>query len=237
MKVLAAVLVVVCGAALIVLEPGAAGADPASALVESAQEAQGPKVQNYQGSYLWGLEVGGALPSQDIHGSLSSGWGEYVSGQALYGVWPHVLLGMDMDFYHVPVNIQSTGFNLGAEWTLAVMPMIEFRTNRMGNWSFYGNIGVGMNDDNFMESPGLTSACGIGACSITMQIAFAARFAVGADYYLSQNLSATVEGGYMMNYTPASVSVSVPGYTAPSAETFNLSTVFVLVGFHYDGTP
>ncbi len=236
MRIVAGIVAGVLCSGLMLLAPGDAGADPVSALVESAQ-IQGPKPQDYQGTFLWGFEAGGAHSPQDIQTTLSSGWGVYASGQALFGMWPNVLIGMDMDYYHIPVNVGSTGFNLGAEWTIAVMPMVEFRTNRMGNWSFYGNIGVGMNDDNFLNSPGLNSACALSSCSISTQIALAARFAVGADYYLTKNLSATMEGGYMVNVTPTSLSVSVPGYTAPAVATFNLSTVFMLVGFHYDGTP
>lgn len=221
---------------LMVLETVDAWGDPVTALVQSAQSEQGPKSEDYKGAFLWGVEAGGAYVPQNIHTSVTSGWGPYLSGSALYGFWPNILLGMDFDYYQVPFNVQSTGFNLGSDWTVAVMPMIEFRTNRMGNWSLYGNIGVGMNDNNFLNSSALNAACG-GSCSVAMQISFAARFAVGADYYLTKNLSATAEVGYMMNYTPANVTVSVPGYSVSEGETLNLSTMFVLVGFHYNGTP
>ncbi len=220
---------------LMALETVEARADPVNALEQSAQEAQGPKVEDYKGVFLWGLQAGGAYVPQNIHTSTTSGWGTYVSGNALYGFWPNILLGMDIDYYRVPFNVQSNGFNLGADWTVSVLPMVEFRTNRMGNWSLYGNIGIGMNDNNFLNSSGLNAACG--SCSIDMQISFAARFALGADYYVTKNLSATAEVGYMMNDTPAIVTVSAPGYSASGGETLNLSTMFVLVGFHYNGTP
>ena len=200
---------------------------------------------DFLGAWVMGIQAGPTFSPQDLvlmRGttvSLVSGVGPYVSANALYGVSHfetiplNLLLGLDVDYNSLPVNTQSTSFNLGNTSTFSLLPTAELRTDKMGNVSLYGSLGLGVNFNSFSNSASLNSLCGSVTCTIAPGSSFAARLGVGLDYFISPNFALNTEIGYLFNLANTTLTLSAPGATASGSQNANLNTLFFLFGFHY----
>lgn len=205
----------------------------------------GTSQNGFLNTWVVGIQAGPTFAPQnlvDLRGStlnLVSGVGPYVSANALYGVSHfatiplNVLVGLDIDYNSLPVNVQSSSFNLGNSSTVSLLPTVEFRTDKMENLSLYASLGLGVNFNSFSNSSSLNSFCGAVSCSITPSDSFAARLGVGLDYFISPNFALNAEIGYLFNLTNTTLTLSVPGASASGSQNVNLNTLFFLFGFHY----
>ncbi len=169
--------------------------------------------------------------------TLVSGVGPYLSFNALYWVGRvdpvDLLLGLDVDYNSLPVNSQSSSFSWGNTSTVSLLPTVELRTDKLGNVSLYGSLGLGVNFNGFSNSASLNTFCGSFTCTIAPGTSFAARFGVGLDYFISPNFALNAEIGYLFNLANTAMTVSVPGATTSGSQNVDLSTLFFLFGFHY----
>ena len=198
---------------------------------------------DFLGAWVVGIQAGPAFSPQDlvtIRGTtttLVSGVGPYLSFNALYGVGRvdpvDLLLGLDVDYNSLPVNSQSSSFSWGNTSTVSLLPTVELRTDKLGNVSLYGSLGLGVNFNGFSNSASLNTFCGSFTCTIAPGTSFAARFGVGLDYFISPNFALNAEIGYLFNLANTAMTVSVPGATTSGSQNVDLSTLFFLFGFHY----
>lgn len=209
--------------------------------------APGTSQNGFLNTWVVGIQAGPTFAPQNLftnflgtNTNLVSGVGPYVSANALYGVSHfstiplNVLVGLDIDYNSLPVNVQSSSFNLGNSSTVSLLPTVEFRTDKMENLSLYASLGLGVNFNSFSNSSSLNSFCGGVTCSINPSDSFAARLGVGLDYFISPNFALNAEIGYLVNYTSAAITATAPGISLTTGNgTVNASTLFFLFGFHY----
>lgn len=195
--------------------------------------------------WVIGIQAGPTFALQNlvnIRGTttnLVSGVGPYVSLSALRGIQHYqdaglnLLVGLDIDYNSLPVNSQTTSFNWGNTSTFSLLPTLEIRTDNEANLSFYASLGLGVNFNSFSNSSSLNTFCGGVSCSISPSDSFAARFGFGVDYFITQNFALNTEIGYLFNLTNTTMTLVVPGGSAAGSQNVNLSTLFILFGFHY----
>lgn len=196
---------------------------------------------DYTGSVLLGIQGGFGAPTQNIDSSLNSAVDYMVNFSALYGISHfdtiplNTLAGLDVSVSGHPVNLISSGFNLGEATSVSFLPTIELRSDKMDNWSFYGSLGIGFNVNTFTNSASLNAGCSAlgSSCVVNPGISYASRVALGADYYVSPNLSLNAELGYLYNNPTSSVNVSRSNISISGSGPTNISTFFVLFGFDY----
>ena len=214
---------------------------PSTPQASSTDHSHANKSTNFKGAWVVGLQAGPTGAPQTMftnflgsNANLVSGVGPYVSANALYGVWSNVLIGLDIDYNSLPVNVNTTSFNLGNTSTVSLLPTIEVRTDDDHNFSFYASLGLGVNFNNFSNSSSLNALCSGVTCAINPSDSFAARLGLGMDYFVTQNFALNTELGYLFNYTSASLMVTAPGIVLTTGNgTVDASTFFWLFGFHY----
>lgn len=196
---------------------------------------------DYTGSVLLGIQGGFGAPTQNIDSSFNSAVDYMLNFSALYGVTHfetiplNTLAGLDVSVSGHPVNVISSGFNLGEATSISFLPTIELRTDKMDNWSFYGSFGIGFNANSFTNSASLNAVCSANSisCVVSPGTSLGLRVAVGTDYYVTQNLSLNAEMGYLYNDPTSSLTLAGNNASLSGSGQTNISTFFLLFGFDY----
>lgn len=220
---------------------GAGYPAPASADPLSQDLAVNSERSDYLGSLLVGLQGGVGWPVQTVDSALSGSMGYMVNASALYGIdrftaLPvNLLTGLDVTFAGHPVSVTGSGFNVGNASSVSFLPTVELRSDKIGNWAFYGSFGLGVNINNFSNSSGFNAACaGVGiGCTVSPGPSLGVRVALGTDYYITSNLGLNAEIGYLLNDPTSSVTLSAPGGSLTGNGSTNFSTFFLLFGIDY----
>lgn len=145
-------------------------------------------------TWVLGARVGFSVPTQTLTDDFSSstGIGPLVNFQALYSFNNWLLAGMMVEWERHGVDWDRR-FNiveLGHQDTVSVLPTVEVRPVKLGQFVPYANMSFGVNVNRFGESvPGVISPSNT----------FAWRIGWGADFMLNNRMALNAEWSYKRN--------------------------------------
>ena len=197
--------------------------------------------KDFAGAWVVGLAGGMDVPTQGITSEINSSLNYDVNLNALYGVAHfetiplNTLVGLTLDISGHPVNLASNDFNLGQATSFSILPTLEFRSDKINNFSIYGSLGVGANINFYSNSSAFDAICSADSisCNFSPGDSFAFRVALGIDYFTTPNLAVNSEVGYLFNDPTSTAVLAGRGAFASGTGPTNLSTFFWLIGFHY----
>lgn len=145
-------------------------------------------------TWVLGARAGFSVPTQTLSNDFpgSAGIGPLVNFQALYSFNNWLLAGMMVEWERHGVDRATRfgDFNIGHQDTVSVLPTVEIRPVKLGQFVPYANMSFGVNVNSFGESvPGIISPSNT----------FAWRIGWGADYMLNQRVALNAEWAYKRN--------------------------------------
>lgn len=145
-------------------------------------------------TWILGARVGFSVPTQTLTNDFRSSTdiGPLVNFQALYSFNNWLLAGMMIEWERHGVSRESRFFStdLGHQDTVSVLPTVEVRPVKLGQFVPYANMSFGVNVNSFGESVRNV---------ISPSNTFAWRIGWGADYLLNQRLALNAEWAYKRN--------------------------------------
>jgi opacity protein-like surface antigen len=144
-------------------------------------------------TWVLGIRAGFAVPTQTLTNDFqsSTGIGPLVNFQALYSFNSWLLAGMMVEWERHGIDREGQFIvELGHQDTVSVLPTVEIRPVKLGQFVPYVNMSFGVNVNSFGESvPGVISPSNT----------FAWRLGWGADYMLNQRFALNAEWAYKRN--------------------------------------
>lgn len=145
-------------------------------------------------TWVLGARAGFSVPTQTLTTEFrsSTGIGPLVNFQALYSFNNWFLAGMMVEWERHGVDQESRFFStdLGHQDTVSVLPTVEVRPVKLGQFVPYANMSFGVNVNGFGENV---------RPRISPSNTFAWRIGWGADYLLNQRLALNAEWAYKRN--------------------------------------
>jgi outer membrane protein len=145
-------------------------------------------------TWVLGARAGFAVPTQTLSNDFSSstGIGPLVNFQALYSFNNWLLAGIMVEWQRHGVDNETRFIDeeLGHQDTVSVLPTVEIRPVKLGQFVPYANMSFGVNVNGFGES---------GRHVISPSNTFAWRIGWGADYMLNQRFALNAEWAYKRN--------------------------------------
>ena len=145
-------------------------------------------------TWVLGARVGFSVPTQTLSDDFpsSTGIGPLVNFQALYSFNTWLLAGMMVEWERHGVGMDSRfgQIDLGHQDTVSVLPTVEVRPAKIGQFVPYANMSFGVNVNGFGED---------GRGRISPSNTFAWRIGWGADYLINQRLALNAEWAYKRN--------------------------------------
>ncbi len=146
-------------------------------------------------TWVLGARVGFSVPTQALSDNFPSSTdiGPLVNFQALYSFNNWLLAGMMVEWERHGVDIESrfVDVDLGHQDTVSVLPTVEVRPVKLGQFVPYANMSFGVNVNGFGEN--------VRGSRISPTNTFAWRIGWGADYLLNQRLALNAEWAYKRN--------------------------------------
>jgi len=146
-------------------------------------------------TWVLGARVGFSVPTQTLSDNFPSSTdiGPLVNFQALYSFNNWLLAGMMVEWERHGVGIESrfVDVDLGHQDTVSVLPTVEVRPVKLGQFVPYANMSFGVNVNGFGEN--------MRGSRISPSNTFAWRIGWGADYLLNQRLALNAEWAYKRN--------------------------------------
>jgi opacity protein-like surface antigen len=157
--------------------------------------------------WTFGLRAGIAVPTQNgftVATETEEIWfesklGPAVNVQALRHISPMLALGLTVEWERHAYRGNSTGTGipdakLGTLNTISLLPTVELRPGRYGQFAPYGTIGIGMNINNFSTDASQAPD------DISISPTGALRVGLGTDYFLTDHLALNTELAWKYNY-------------------------------------
>ncbi|MDH5639716.1 MAG: porin family protein [Nitrospira sp.] len=147
-------------------------------------------------TWVLGARAGFSVPTQTLSNTfnvpISSDIGPLVNFQAMYSFNNWLLAGMMIEWERHGVDFDF-GFNavdLGHQDTVSVLPTVEIRPVKLGQFVPYANMSFGVNVNSFGESV---------PAVISPSNTFAWRIGWGADFMLNNHIALNAEWAYKRN--------------------------------------
>ncbi len=183
------------------------------------------------GTWVLGMRAGFAPVTQTVaDGRLlglpgletSTDVGSLVNFQAMYSLNRWLLVGLMLEWERHSMDLERPVLDLGHQDTVSVLPTVEIRPVRLGNFIPYVNMSFGVNVNSFGESRDL------GGTRISPSNTFAWRLGWGGDYMITKQVALNAEMAYKRNDGHATV--TAPGGGQVRIEDWNASSFGFLFG-------
>jgi opacity protein-like surface antigen len=142
------------------------------------------------GKWVLGFRAGFAPLTQQLSNNTSTSVGPLVNVQGLYSFNTWFLAGLMVEWERHGVSVERPDVDLGHQDTVSVLPTIELRPVRLGQFIPYVNMSFGVNVNSFGEDTALR---------INPSNTFAWRLGWGADYRLNERFALNTEWAYKRN--------------------------------------
>ncbi|MBM4128319.1 MAG: porin family protein [Nitrospira sp.] len=172
--------------ALLVLGLGGLSMPTASSAEEAKQQFGGIEA----GKWVLGFRAGFTPLTQQLSNNFDTSIGPLVNVQGLYSFNTWFLAGLMVEWQRHGVSVERPDVDLGHQDTVSVLPTIELRPVKLGQFSPYVNMGFGVNVNSFGEDTALR---------ISPSNTFAWRLGWGADYRLNERVALNTEWAYKRN--------------------------------------
>jgi outer membrane protein len=143
------------------------------------------------GKWMLGMRAGFAPLRQSITANTSTDVGSLVNFQAMYSLNRWLLVGLMLEWERHAVDSDRPATDLGHQDTVSVLPTVEIRPVKLGQFTPYVNMSFGVNVNSFGEDSG------IGRISPSNN--FAWRLGWGGDYMITQQFALNAEMAYKRN--------------------------------------
>ena len=145
-------------------------------------------------TWVLGVRAGFSVPTQTLTNEFrsSTSIGPLVNVHALYSFNNWLLAGMMIEWERHGVDRESRfgNIDLGHQDTVSVLPTVEVRPGKLGQFVPYANMSFGVNVNGFGED---------GRGRISPSNTFAWRIGWGADYMLNHRYALNAEWAYKRN--------------------------------------
>ncbi len=148
------------------------------------------------GKWVLGFRVGFTPLTQQLSDNTSTSVGPLVNFQGLYSVNSWFLVGLMLEWERHGVSLERPDVDLGHQDTVSVLPTMELRPAKLGQFIPYVNMSFGVNVNSFGEDTGTR---------ISPSNNFAWRLGWGADYKLYERFALNAEWAYKRNDGHATV--------------------------------
>jgi len=142
------------------------------------------------GKWILGVRVGFAPLTQQLSDNTATSVGPLVNFQGLYSVNSWFLVGLMLEWERHGVSRERPDRDLGHQDTVSVLPTMELRPAKLGQFIPYVNMSFGVNINSFGEDTGIR---------ISPSNTFAWRLGWGADYKLNERFALNGEWAYKRN--------------------------------------
>ena len=158
--------------------------------VASAEDGKPQFGGSEAGKWVLGLRAGFAPLTQQLSTNADTSIGPLVNVQGLYSFNTWFLAGLMVEWERHGVSVERPDVDLGHQDTVSVLPTVELRPVKLGQFIPYVNMSFGVNVNSFGEDTGLR---------ISPSNTFAWRLGWGADYRLNDRLALNTEWAYKRN--------------------------------------
>lgn len=142
------------------------------------------------GRWVLGFRAGFAPLTQQLSENTSTSIGPLVNFQAMYSLNSWFLVGLMLEWERHAVSVERPDIDLGHQDTVSVLPTLELRPAKLGQFSPYVNMSFGVNVNSFGENTALR---------ISPSNTFAWRLGWGTDYRLNKQFALNLEWAYKRN--------------------------------------
>ena len=142
------------------------------------------------GRWVLGFRAGFAPLTQQLSENTSTSIGPLVNFQAMYSLNTWFLVGLMLEWERHAVSAERPDIDLGHQDTVSVLPTLELRPAKLGQFSPYVNMSFGVNVNSFGENTALR---------ISPSNTFAWRLGWGTDYRLNKQFALNLEWAYKRN--------------------------------------
>ena len=142
------------------------------------------------GRWVLGFRAGFAPLTQQLSENTSTSIGPLVNFQAMYSLNSWFLVGLMLEWERHAVSAERPDIDLGHQDTVSVLPTLELRPAKLGQFSPYVNMSFGVNVNSFGENTALR---------ISPSNTFAWRLGWGTDYRLNKQFALNLEWAYKRN--------------------------------------
>ena len=142
------------------------------------------------GRWVLGFRAGFAPLTQQLSENTSTSIGPLVNFQAMYSLNTWFLVGLMLEWERHAVSVERPDIDLGHQDTVSVLPTLELRPAKLGQFSPYVNMSFGVNVNSFGENTALR---------ISPSNTFAWRLGWGTDYRLNKQFALNLEWAYKRN--------------------------------------
>jgi outer membrane protein len=149
------------------------------------------------GRWMLGMRAGFAPLTQSIAPNTSTDVGSLVNFQAMYSLNRWLLVGLMLEWERHAVDSDRPARDLGHQDTVSVLPTVEIRPVKLGQFTPYVNMSFGVNVNSFGEDSGVPR--------ISPSNNFAWRLGWGGDYMITQQIALNAEMAYKRNDGHATV--------------------------------
>lgn len=161
------------------------------------------------GTWVLGMRAGFAPLTQGLTPNTSTDVGSLVNFQAMYSLNKWLLVGLMLEWERHAVDVERPDVDLGHQDTVSVLPTVEIRPVKLGQFIPYVNMSFGVNVNSFGEDRG------VGRISPSNN--FAWRLGWGGDYMITKQVALNAEMAYKRNDGHATVNnIRVEDWNASS---------------------